>query len=133
MRVFLMLIPYAALAILATCAPAPQASGAKLYASNCASCHGADGRGDGPDATGLPYAPADLTQIAHRNGGVFPTGDVMAAIHGYQGQRVHAVMPDFGGVLDSAPVMWTDETGQGVPTPSALLAIADYLESLQDS
>ncbi|MEI9984949.1 MAG: cytochrome c [Aliidongia sp.] len=35
--------------------------GAGLYPTNCAACHGAEGRGDGPEATGLPVPPADLT------------------------------------------------------------------------
>ncbi len=34
--------------------------GAHLFAANCASCHGADGRGDGPGARGLAVAPGDL-------------------------------------------------------------------------
>jgi len=133
MRVYMMLIPYVALALLATCAPVPQASGAKLYAQNCAGCHGVSGRGDGPEAADLPYAPSDLTQIARRNGGVFPTGDVMAAIHGYEGREVHSLMPNFGAILDSAPALWVDETGQQIATPSALLALATYLEGLQDN
>ena len=29
-------------------------------------CHGADGRGQGPRAAGLPHAPADLTHHFHR-------------------------------------------------------------------
>jgi putative copper export protein len=35
--------------------------GARLYASACASCHGAQGRGDGPVSRALARAPADLT------------------------------------------------------------------------
>ena len=36
------------------------ARGATLYAANCASCHGNQGRGDGPSAKGLAPAPADF-------------------------------------------------------------------------
>jgi high-affinity iron transporter len=36
------------------------ALGAKLYAAQCASCHGAQGHGDGPAAKGLDPAPADF-------------------------------------------------------------------------
>lgn len=36
------------------------AEGRKLYASDCAACHGANGRGDGPAAQGLNPPPADL-------------------------------------------------------------------------
>ena len=36
------------------------ASGAVLYAANCAICHGETGEGDGPAASGLVMAPSDL-------------------------------------------------------------------------
>lgn len=36
------------------------AEGAALYGEHCAGCHGAEGRGDGPDAAKLPLRPADL-------------------------------------------------------------------------
>lgn len=35
--------------------------GRVLYPTHCAACHGAEGRGDGPDAKGLSEPPADLT------------------------------------------------------------------------
>ncbi|MCC7546609.1 MAG: FTR1 family protein [Burkholderiales bacterium] len=44
-------------------APDP-AEGAQLYASNCGSCHGAQGRGNGPAAAGLDPAPTDFTDVA---------------------------------------------------------------------
>jgi putative copper export protein/mono/diheme cytochrome c family protein len=50
------------------------ARGAPLYAENCAVCHGATGRGDGPLAGKLPMRPADLTEphlFAHKVGEVF--------------------------------------------------------------
>lgn len=37
------------------------ARGAEVYQANCASCHGALGRGDGPGAAGLDPKPADLS------------------------------------------------------------------------
>ncbi|MGD9952847.1 MAG: cytochrome c/FTR1 family iron permease [Burkholderiales bacterium] len=42
----------------------------ELYAKNCAACHGADGRGDGPAAKGLEPAPSDfhdLERMAQRS------------------------------------------------------------------
>ena len=50
------------------------AQGAPLYAQNCAECHGAGGRGDGPLAGKLPIRPADLTEphlFAHKVGEIF--------------------------------------------------------------
>jgi putative copper resistance protein D len=36
------------------------AIGEPIYASTCATCHGAGGRGDGPAGAGLPKPPADM-------------------------------------------------------------------------
>ena len=50
------------------------ARGAPLYAENCAMCHGATGRGDGPLAGKLPIRPANLTEphlFAHKVGEMF--------------------------------------------------------------
>jgi mono/diheme cytochrome c family protein len=38
--------------------------GAKVYAQNCASCHGNTGAGDGPAAQGLSPPPANLAWLA---------------------------------------------------------------------
>ena len=45
--------------------------GRKLFAANCASCHGASARGDGPAGAALNPRPADLTVMA----GQHPDGD----------------------------------------------------------
>ena len=52
-------------------AAASIAAGSALYASYCASCHGADGSGDGPTAALLPLRPANLTtgHVAHHRPG----------------------------------------------------------------
>jgi mono/diheme cytochrome c family protein len=50
------------------------ARGAPLYVKNCAVCHGAEGRGDGPLAGKLPIRPADLTEphlFAHKIGEIY--------------------------------------------------------------
>jgi mono/diheme cytochrome c family protein len=57
-------------------------SGPALYKAYCASCHGMDGRGNGPMVKSLKVAPADLTHIAVRNGGVFPLARVSRIIAG---------------------------------------------------
>lgn len=41
--------------------------GAALYAEQCASCHGAVGRGDGPNAKGLDPPPIAFTDVARAN------------------------------------------------------------------
>lgn len=59
------------------------------YKSKCAVCHGIDARGDGPFATQLKTAPADLTQLAKRNGGIFPEGTVREKIDGTKEVEAH--------------------------------------------
>jgi mono/diheme cytochrome c family protein len=41
--------------------PADELDGASLYARHCASCHGAEGRGDGWNAPNLPVPPTNHT------------------------------------------------------------------------
>jgi putative copper resistance protein D len=38
------------------------AEGSSIFANQCAACHGGDGRGNGPAASGMMPQPADLTQ-----------------------------------------------------------------------
>lgn len=45
--------------------PANIETGRTLYQQNCASCHGATGRGDGPAAASLNPAPSDLEAAVH--------------------------------------------------------------------
>jgi mono/diheme cytochrome c family protein len=62
------------------------------YEISCMSCHGNDGRGDGPRAKTLKNAPADLTMIAKSHNGEFPAKKLTEiidgrAIVGTHGQR----------------------------------------------
>jgi mono/diheme cytochrome c family protein len=54
----------------------PSLSGIDNFLRYCAPCHGRDGKGGGPVAAALKTAPADLTRISIRNGGVFPSDRV---------------------------------------------------------
>ena len=76
--------------------------GAQIFRDYCASCHGTNGKGDGPAAPALRHAPPDLTLLAHRNGGKFPRDRVKAIIAG-QEQSVAAhgsrEMPVWGPVF----------------------------------
>jgi len=78
-------------------------SGAKLFADNCTACHGAEGRGDGPQAKGMAIAPpnitpADLTAqhlFGHSDGELF-----WWLSHGMEGPDGNLVMPGFADQLD---------------------------------
>ena len=60
----------------------PSMSGGDLFRFYCASCHGRDGKGDGPVASALNRRPPDLTSIARRNSGRFPTDRVERFVTG---------------------------------------------------
>ncbi|MBN9561269.1 MAG: CopD family protein [Alphaproteobacteria bacterium] len=73
------------------------ADGAALYPQHCASCHGAEGRGDGPAARGLRIPPADLTAEhlwAHSDGEMF-----WWLSHGIVSAEGEVAMPGFSGTL----------------------------------
>ena len=101
-------------------------SGAALFSENCAACHGASGRGDGPAADGMNPPPADLTRISARNNGVFPRDQVMSRIDGYAAHSGSA-MPEFGTYLEGNIVL----DGR-TPTPDWLISLADYLAGIQE-
>jgi mono/diheme cytochrome c family protein len=64
-------------------APADEmAAGARLYREHCATCHGVDGRGNGPMVATLLRRPPDLTRYANNNGGVFPDARLYRLIDG---------------------------------------------------
>lgn len=77
--------------------------GAKLFAANCVTCHGADARGDGPNAKALPIPPADLTAEhfwAHTDGELY-----WYISHGFDAPDGGTAMPGFGATL-STEAIW---------------------------
>jgi mono/diheme cytochrome c family protein len=115
---------------LAACVEEP-VDGRTAYKENCAVCHGPGGAGDGPAARGLATAPPDLTMLAARNGGVFPTDQVMSTIDGLErAPHFSAAMPEFG-AGDLGETVIVEEGGLGTPVPMKLLVLAEYLESIQ--
>ncbi len=51
----------------------PPTSSGEIYAAYCASCHGQDGKGNGPASRALKVPPPDLTTLAKKNYGRFPS------------------------------------------------------------
>lgn len=79
--------------------PTQSVKGKDLFREYCAVCHGLAGKGDGPAASALKPAPADLTQIASKNGGKFPEVRVEHMINGEEeGPAAHGSkeMPMWG-------------------------------------
>src|SRR5690348_9044109 len=70
-------------------AAANREPGRSLYVRYCAACHGPEGKGDGLVGTFMRTKPADLTAIAARHGGEFPTEHVVQVIDGRDILRAH--------------------------------------------
>jgi mono/diheme cytochrome c family protein len=102
-------------------------SGAEMYKTWCASCHGIDGKGGGPAASALKTPPADLTLLSKKNGGKFPTERVRSYIDG-TGSKIAAhgsrEMPVWGIVLRQV-----DASAPGISY--RVVTLSSYLESLQ--
>jgi len=56
------------------------AAGKELYEKNCASCHGAGGKGDGKTGETMKTKPADLTDADWKHGST--DGEIYTVIHG---------------------------------------------------
>jgi len=77
------------------------ALGASTYRTYCAACHGKEGRGDGVLAGQLRVRPPDLTKVADRNKGTFPTDRIARIVDGRQAVKAHgdSDMPVWGEAL----------------------------------
>jgi mono/diheme cytochrome c family protein len=91
-----LLIPIVAIALVRRPPVAATTSGAALYRTYCAACHGKSGRGDGSLASQLATRPSDLTTLAHPNGGSFPFEAVYRVIDGRNPVKSHGAMPAWG-------------------------------------
>ncbi|MGI9394548.1 MAG: c-type cytochrome [Boseongicola sp.] len=107
--------------------------GRDLYMTYCWQCHGRDATGNGPMAEMLAITTPDLTGLAARNDGVFPTEAVARQIDGRARMLAHGgEMPIFGPSLESdqnvaLPLL----SGQPLMTGLPLANVITYLEALQ--
>jgi mono/diheme cytochrome c family protein len=106
--------------------PTSAASGKEMFNAYCASCHGQDGKGNGPAAPALKDMPADLTSLARKNGGKFPGMAVMTSIEN-GGTRAHGSkdMPVWG------PVLMSVSNGRTLVVSQRISNLTGYIESLQ--
>ena len=102
--------------------------GRDLFDFYCASCHGRDGKGNGPVVAALKVLPPDLTRLTQRNQGIFPRervetfvtngGPVLSPAHGSSEMPVWG--PVFRG-LDPADLL----------VKIRIANVVDYIASFQ--
>lgn len=103
--------------------------GRNLFEIHCASCHGQEGRGDGPVASVLTEPPPDLTQLENKFDGVYPSEYVLRTVDGRHEFLAHGTrqMPIWGNI-------WREDStaGHEAEVQRRLNALMHYLESIQE-
>ena len=122
----------------ALCGPAAAQSiefGETLFRQNCASCHGADGAGDGPVAVYIEPKPTNLRGLAAGNDGAYPFGRVWESIaSGSLSAHGTSMMPVWCDVfmVEALP----REVHPGVSArnlvEARMLALTYYIQSIQE-
>ena len=100
------------------------------YLKYCSACHGESGKGDGVVSGFMQPRPTDLTQLAKKAGGQFPTMQVVESIDGTKTVRAHG---------DTDMPVWGELFHRQVPAPltgdghvrGTELQITEYLRSIQ--
>lgn len=106
-------------------------AGKMEYQSSCAACHGIDGKGNGPVREELKTRPTDLTLLAKRNNGAFPSSALSEVIDGTRQSRAHGNrdMPVWG----LRYVFNSNMAGTYLNLPyEPRAAIVDYLNRIQE-
>jgi len=102
----------------------------EMYVKYCASCHGSQGKGDGPVSRHLKVKVPDLTALKRNNKGTYPVERVMSSIDGSRVVRAHGTrnMPVWGEVFRQE-----HEKEKYTELTSLLTAklIAEYIGTLQ--
>ena len=106
---------------------AAAAKGKIIYQRYCRSCHGPNGARNGPMAGELRVPPADLSELAATNDGVFPFDDVVRSVDGRKKTRAHGPpdMPVWGEVFSKTA--GTDSPN----SETAIARLAHYLWTIQ--
>ena len=102
-------------------------AGTYAYRTYCATCHGTDGKGDGPLAESLRFHPPDLSLISKRNGGEFPTEKIHRIVDGRKPLPGHGGpdMPIWGDAFRNADTGYDDARVR-----EKVRSIVDYLRTL---
>ncbi len=103
-------------------------SGKDMFKQYCAACHGIDAKGHGPARAALKIPAADLTTLAKRHGGEFPTDLVTNILRFGPGVAAHGSsdMPTWGGIFQ-----YMDNYNQAA-VQKRIKNLCDYLSSIQE-
>ena len=83
-------------------------------------------------ARAMRVPPKNLTLLSVRSGDTFPTARVLSTIDGYARSDIDGpAMPEFGELLSGELVPYDSGDGVLTPTPRKLVAITEYLRSIQ--
>jgi mono/diheme cytochrome c family protein len=107
---------------------AASVSGAYDYRVHCASCHGAEGKGDGPMVDNLRFHPPDLSQLSRRAGGSYPADRVQRVVDGRAPLKGHGGtdMPIWGDAFKNAETGYDDGSVR-----RKIQGIVQYVKQLQ--
>jgi mono/diheme cytochrome c family protein len=118
------------LAVGTSAGSAEKDSGKQLYMQYCSSCHGMEGRGNGPVTPYLKIKVPDLSLLKKNNKGIYPISKVMSAIDGSRAVRAHGdrEMPVWGEIFrkEADPEKYTELTSL-----LKVKLIAEYVATLQ--
>lgn len=121
-----------AVSVLLACTPPSRMEGRMLFESNCSTCHGATGAGDGDMAVFVRSGVPNLRQLSKSNGGTFPEAHVVSVVTRVSAFHEDVVaMPDFGDLLQAKPATFVAPDGEVIRTNRAVLDIVAYIRSIQ--
>ncbi len=103
-------------------------TGGEVFRTYCATCHGTSGRGDGPLAGSMRRKPADLTEIAKKNGGEYPSEIVFRTIDGKTPVRGHGGpdMPVWGDAFARS-----HDGGDAATVKERIDSLVEFIRTLQ--
>jgi high-affinity iron transporter len=104
-------------------------AGRALYAQQCASCHGDQGKGDGPGSSQASVTPYDFTRAEFAGMRESPGPAVLYAIltRGIDGTLMRSFSNDLGGWERLAVIAYVTQ----LPGPTALLGSRAWADSLR--
>jgi len=109
--------------------------GKRDFRTYCASCHGAEGKGDGTLGEFLTLAVPDLTKLSKLNAGKFPAERITQVIDGRADVKVHGMrdMPVWGDWFNAEAISQdTDRETRELIVEDRIRSLVGYIESIQE-